>query len=211
MANRPWQNEQNLRREYVENGKSVITIADEWGCTVSTISRWLDKFDIETRQRGVEAPETTERLDQERKHRNEDWLREKYREEGLTLNEIEEQYDVSRTALLKNMDRHGIERRSRSTKNTHPSIYTDQRGYVFASSWTEDHGKKEIGIHRLVAVAHHGIEAVKDMHVHHDNEIPWDNRPANLKVWSEKKHRSHHAKQNKLHEYGAAATRGESR
>lgn len=209
MLNRPWQNEKNLRREYVENGKSVNTIADEWDCTVSTISRWLDKFDIETRQRGVEAPETTERLDQKHKHRNEDWLREKYWEEEMTLTEISDEYDVAIPTLLRHMDRHGIERRDHSTKNLHPWVGQNSDGYMVARSWTEDGGYSIIGIHRLVAVAHWGIDPVKGNHVHHVNEVPWDNRTENLRVWSESKHRSHHAKKMELHKYGADATRGE--
>jgi len=47
-------------------------------------------------------------------------------------------------------------------------------------------------VHRLLAVAEFGTEAVKDQHVHHKNEIPWDNRPENLELLTPAEHASHH-------------------
>jgi hypothetical protein len=44
-------------------------------------------------------------------------------------------------------------------------------------------------VHRLVAVANHGFEAVCDGIVHHENEIKWDNRPENLTLCES--HRQH--------------------
>ena len=46
-----------------------------------------------------------------------------------------------------------------------------------------------IQIHRLVAIAEYGFEAVENSHVHHINSIPWDNRPSNLIPLSPSEHR----------------------
>jgi len=46
---KPYQDEETLREEYVEKGKSTIELADKWDCDSTTISNWLDEFGIETR------------------------------------------------------------------------------------------------------------------------------------------------------------------
>lgn len=46
-----------------------------------------------------------------------------------------------------------------------------------------------IQIHRLVAIAEYGFEAVENSHVHHINSIPWDNRPSNLIPLTPSEHR----------------------
>lgn len=43
-------------------------------------------------------------------------------------------------------------------------------------------------VHRLTAIAEYGIDAVKGMHVHHRNRIPWDNRPENLELLPPDRH-----------------------
>jgi hypothetical protein len=37
-----------------------------------------------------------------------------------------------------------------------------------------------VPVHKLVAIAEHGIEAVEKYDIHHLNTTPWDNRPENL-------------------------------
>ncbi len=41
---------------------------------------------------------------------------------------------------------------------------------------------KPFSIHRLVAVAEYGIEAVEENDVYHLNTVAWDNRPSNLEL-----------------------------
>lgn len=49
-----------------------------------------------------------------------------------------------------------------------------------------------VGHHRLLAIAEHGLDAVKDKEIHHQNTIPWDNRPENLKPVSPEEHKEIH-------------------
>lgn len=59
----------------------------------------------------------------------------------------------------------------------------------------EDGVQKKIYLHRLLAVAEHGLNAVRGSEIHHKNGIPWDNRPSNLKVVSRTEHMKEHAKE----------------
>jgi len=45
----PWQDEETLRQLYVEEGMSQPQIAEKFGCSNKTISRWMKKFDIKVR------------------------------------------------------------------------------------------------------------------------------------------------------------------
>jgi hypothetical protein len=49
-----------------------------------------------------------------------------------------------------------------------------------------------VPVHRLVAVAEYGFDEVKNMDVHHKNEIKWDNRPENLELLTRSEHRKLH-------------------
>ena len=49
---KPWKNESQLLKEYVENEKSTYELANQWGCDQATISNWLKRFDIESRDTG---------------------------------------------------------------------------------------------------------------------------------------------------------------
>jgi hypothetical protein len=48
-------------------------------------------------------------------------------------------------------------------------------------------------MHRLLAVAEFGLDAIKGKHVHHVNGLRWDNRLDNLEVLTPQEHiRGHH-------------------
>lgn len=120
----PWQDEQTLRELYVEQEMSTYEIADKLGCHASTVSNWLHKYDIETRDRSVAGT-----------------------------------------------PRHSFE-----------------NGYEYIRSSND-----AVRVHRLVAVAEWGFDAVADRDIHHINGVKWDNRPANLAVLNADEHRSLHS------------------
>lgn len=50
---------------------------------------------------------------------------------------------------------------------------------------------RSITVHRLLMIAEHGVEAVKDKHVHHKS-LRWDNRPETLELITPEEHQSKH-------------------
>ncbi len=92
-----------LRNEYIEDGLTTIEIADECDVSVSTINDWLCRFGIERRGRSAE--------NEDFKYRDEEWLREKYWEDGLSISDIAEECDALESTIWKWMRRFNIERR----------------------------------------------------------------------------------------------------
>lgn len=109
-----------------------------------------------------------------------DILEELYWEEGMSLLEIGDELGCSNTTVKRWMDRHDISTRT-APYHKPPCFHTDDRGY---ESWRHEIGDKEdqyrVRVHRLVAVAEYGFDAVVEMDIHHENGIPWDNRPCNV-------------------------------
>lgn len=105
-----YKNEEWLREQYWERGKSQQQIADECGVTLDPIQRQMRKFDIETRSSGGyprDAP-----------FNDESWLREKYCEDELKLEEVAELGGVeSEVTIIRKMDEFGIERRESQPGN----------------------------------------------------------------------------------------------
>jgi transposase len=66
-----------------------------------------------------------------------------------------------------------------------------------------------VKIHRLLAVAEYGFDAVCENDVHHQNHIPWDNRPENIEVKSHEQHARDHA--DELHGHEKAPWRDEDK
>jgi len=120
-------------------------------------------------------------------------LRRLYWEKGLSTREIAEMTEVTSGGVQSQMDKHGIETRSlsESKRQNHAGFRTSVNGY---ERWRDTTFEEWMKVHRLVAVAEYGFEAVADKHVHHENSIPWDNRPENLTPLTPAEHiNEHHA------------------
>lgn len=173
----------------------MAEVANELDCCTTTVKRWMDKHDMDRRNRGAEAETTTKRLDSEKKYRNKTWLKEQYWKEESTLEEMADLSDTSMGQLIKHMDRHNIDRRKPQQGNNYASVRTVNTGHEVWQNWDGyEHGHCTVAVHRLLMVAEHGFDALKGKDVHHINHIPWDNRPGNLELMDWKKHRTHHAK-----------------
>lgn len=92
-----------LRQQYVLEEKGIVEIAEQCGCSRSTIHRWLENHNIERRALGG--------YDKKAKHRDERYLRKKYVGEGLTTYEIAEECGCVDATVLKWLKKHGIETR----------------------------------------------------------------------------------------------------
>lgn len=124
-----------------------------------------------------------------------DELERLYFDEGLDQETIGERYGVTQSAVSHAFKRHGLTGRHES--ETHrvewASFGMTSAGY---EKWSAHYrGDSEgVYVHRLLAVAEFGFDAVADSVVHHRNHIPWDNRPDNIALFdSQSEHSRYHA------------------
>jgi len=88
------------------------------------------------------------------------------------------------------MDRLGIDRRM-SPAERPPQYKVDENGYEIIRTEIYDSGDRyqpKVPVHRLVAVAEYGMDPLSDKVVHHENNIPFDNRPENLQLMDRCQH-----------------------
>lgn len=195
MVEKPYQDRDTLHEMYVEKGMSQPEIAEEFGVSSATISNYLRRNDIPTRGGGpsVEYP----------KLHDEEWLHENYVRKGRSSRDIADELGVSKSAVLDGLRECGIDRRDLSTSTKmgmdsgHSSFRTTKDGYEVADSRGPERAWS-VGIHRLIAIAN-GADAKTifdgNHHVHHESNIPWDNRPDNLTVATNSEHMKEHAKE----------------
>jgi hypothetical protein len=131
----PWRDPEVLRDLYVDEEMSTIEVADELGTKSGTISKWLDRHDIEAR----------------------------------SISEAMTKYHEKQPVPFS----------------------TSYQGYEVWKGMT-NRENVSLGVHRLAAVAWFGLEAVANGLVHHENEIPWDNREENLQPMSRGEHNRVH-------------------
>jgi DNA-directed RNA polymerase specialized sigma24 family protein len=102
----PLKSEEWLREQYWEEGRSVADIADELGISSTPVRTWMRKHGIDTRDNYQQVQgETLRKLE------DAEWLREQYCDEGLTLDKIAEDLNVSSRTVRRWMEDHSIERR----------------------------------------------------------------------------------------------------
>lgn len=84
----------------------------------------------------------------------------------------------------------------------HALFRTNTNGY---ESWRANYNNGDVDyfkVHRLLAIAEYGSDAVAGKHVHHKNGIPWDNRPENIEVLEEREHLQQHYEDREIDELG---------
>lgn len=191
MASKPYQREGWLRREYVEKGRTVGDIAEQFDMSRPGIAHWMDKYGID--RRGQREAQQSGGL-----HTDESWLREQYHENERSLSDMAGEAGVTAATVLKYMRRYDIPRRSATdhAKQSPASYLTVPRGYV--KSMSKHNGKQfQVWIHQLVAIAD-GADPYKVFsngayHCHHKNGVKWDNRPENIELLEGRDHESIHA------------------
>jgi transposase len=190
----PYHDKDTLERLYHGESMTAEEIGDKFGVSQSCISTWMKRNNIDTRssEETREMRGTHHRPIKEGPHTDKEWLREKYHGEKMTLEEMADEAGLkSEVSIMEWMDRFGIDRRKKSVAFTLANIgagfvHADASGYETVKHSVDD-TTKNYKIHRLVAMAHYGIEEVKDSIVHHKNGVPWDNRPENLEVLDDDK------------------------
>ena len=133
--------------------------------------------------------------DDGKQYRDADALRKLYHEERKSLREIADELDCHATTVNYWMKKHGIQRRT-ELQDRVPKLETNHNGYEVCRTLTEDKYAR-VRIHRLLAVAKYGFDTVADNDVHHENGIPWDNRPDNISVLPHEEHVRLHSTKHK--------------
>jgi len=133
-----YRDEEWLREQYWEEEKSTLEIADKCNAGSSTISRWMKKHEIPSRELGRNTSESPDSYD----HRNKEWLRKQYWGEGKSTTEIAEVCDVSQAAVWYWMEKHGVERAPGGSA-THSANYHD-REWLREQYWERECTQQEI-------------------------------------------------------------------
>ena len=174
----PYRDEEWLRERWFSTDQTNEEIAVEAGCDRLTIERWASRFGFppRTSTRPWRDPET---------------VRELYVDNGLTLKETAEELGCSSGPVSQVLESHGIERRESWRHLEKHGVSTRRRSGHEQVSFTVDGQTHYYAVHKLVAIAEFGLDAVAGKIVHHKNGIPWDNRPSNLELLDDQ---SEHAK-----------------
>lgn len=175
-----YKNAEWLRERYWDDGLDTYEIADLCACDQGTIRRWMERLGIERRSRGKNAnPKTA-------KYKDADWLESRYYEEGTSIRDIADSCEVDVSTIYYWIEKLDIETRPRTGRGSsrwyeYCRTEVDHNGYV---RWVDkyDGDTNQVLVHRLLMVAEHGIDTVKGQVVHHEDRIPWDNRPDNLEL-----------------------------
>lgn len=134
----------------------------------------------------------------EKGYRSEEVLRDLYYDRRNSVQEIADGFGVSRRAIHNWMEKHDIDRRSLSesislAQQKQPAaFFLTEEGYERWSARSS--GRRwSVRVHRLLAVAEYGFDEVGGKVVHHQNGIPWDNRPDNIELMDNSEHARMHA------------------
>jgi hypothetical protein len=121
---------------------------------------------------------------------DEEKLREQYLKNGHTTYEISEMWGCDPGTVQNWLDKFGVERRQTGEwqNQGYVSYFQAEDGYMRWMDYAKPSRGDSIPVHRLLAVAEYGIEAVKDNHVHHINGCKWDNRPDNIELVDASEH-----------------------
>jgi len=183
----PWRDAETLERLYHGEELTQQEVADRLGCDKSTVGYWMKKNGVECRSPGPE----------ERPWADRDRLYAKYWDEEKTTTQIAEEWGCSRRNINTWLNRHEIEQRPLgesiviASRGSVPKFETRDLGH---ERWINYYRGEKIEVlhHRLLAVAEWGFDALRGMHVHHKNNVRWDNRIENLELLTPSEHKKKH-------------------
>lgn len=117
LADKDW-----LHKQYIEREKCVVKIANECGCGKTTVVKWLDEHNIETRTNTPDPPD--ERLT------DPEWIRERYVERKWSTKDIAKECNCSDSTAFRWVKKHGVDTRTGPpTGEDHPNWQGGTREY----------------------------------------------------------------------------------
>lgn len=151
--NRKYRDEEWLREKYLEEGRSTMDIAGEFGVESSTISYWLQKH-------GISEPDAKSNG---KCYNDVDWLTKKYLGEGLTCEEIAElsECDVGTSSIQNRISKYGITESSNKDtyvrvsieRGTSPDSKHLDPGWMYKKYVEQEQTIREIASHESVDVS----------------------------------------------------------
>ncbi len=201
----PWQDANRLREMYVENKMSTREMADEFECNPSNVLKWMDEYGIERRSKSE-----ANRLRHQQNHRpwkDRERLSALYRDQNMTTREVAEELGCAKTTVEYWLRHHDIPIRDQGEtkvlKQLENPVRLNERSDTPYRYWTHEYrGERDyVYVHRLLAVAEYGFDALDGRQVHHKNRVCWDNRPENIELLTPKEHLRHHTQKLEPHEY----------
>lgn len=190
-----YQNADDLRELYHGESMNLSEVADVTGCSITTVADWMERHGIPRRKSGPGNQPTGDEPDKAIDHTDRDVLRDLYIDKGLSLTEIASRSTVTHQTIRHHLIQNGIERRSR--KEGLEQAFSDKPAYYMQASngyqtWKDRQSGRYMSVHRLLAIAEYGFDAVEGNVVHHKNGVRWDNRPENIEVMTPSEHAKHH-------------------
>lgn len=120
-----------------------------------------------------------------------DALQELYWDKGMSMRQVADELGTEPDRIDYWMDVHGIETRTAYTDRVEAPFKLDKDGYEIWKTYVDGYYAR-VRVHRLLAVAEYGFDAIADKDVHHKNGVRWDNRPENIEPMDPTDHRRHH-------------------
>lgn len=189
-----YKDEEWLRENYVGTDLTYAEIGEKCDVSESTVCRWVRRFGFG--ERNSEYDLTALDIPESQPWRDGEILSTLYTDKEMSTTDIATVFDCSTATITTWLEKHGIDRRTtgqaqKASWGTNPGIpfQTNTRG---REVWNLQSGC--VYVHRLVAIAEYGVEAVAKKHVHHINGNPWDNRPSNIELLTNAEHHSKHKK-----------------
>ena len=164
-------------------------MAAKYTCQKDGCTRTFDS------ERGRSLHETCGHNESTRPWQDPEILHRLYHVEGLGQDEIAERLGCCQAQVSRQMRRNNVSRttKTEAARSRPASFYTNLSGYECWAECMQD-ATNRVRVHRLLAVAEWGLDAIEDNHIHHQNNMPFDNRPDNLEVLSPSEHAQTHAK-----------------
>lgn len=186
---------------WVVEGMSQKDIANRLNCSVATICNWVKEHNLSDVSPLNNGPSVWYNGEYDNPYEDSDILKNLYYDRLMDAYEISNIMNCSNVTIIDWLRNHGLGVRMRSEAKkvrfgTHNCVrfFTSQNGpEVWEDCYKSEHNK--VFVHRLLAVAEFGFEALHGMVVHHKNGVHWDNRPDNIEVMSQSDHATLHNKE----------------